>query len=220
METVLIMEDFQNPGGSGAPCGANAEYLTVVLAGGDALCRRLGPVLSGGVGVDVVAGCTVRGLLCDQLAIGPDYVEGRIQTVFLNGKPVDDIDAARVGERCTLALSAAMPGLVGATMRRGGRYAVLRKDISHTGEADCPLEPEPICLTLKLFNLIAAELAPVLLKRGVWIDGDGLADHMALMGKAVWDVVASARINEIPAGQEAIVSALRGQRVYLRVASP
>ena len=36
-----------------------------------------------------------------------------------------------VGHGDTLALSAAMPGLVGATMRRGGYFAGLRANISH-----------------------------------------------------------------------------------------
>jgi len=206
--------------GVDSPCAGSDGALTVEMTGGGLLIRRLALLFSGGVGVDVVSGCTVRELLCGQLGIAPDYVEGRLQTVFLNGKPVDDIDAARAGAGDMLALSAAMPGLVGATMRRGGRYAVLRQEISYTGEADCHLNPEPICLTLKLFNLIASELAPVLLQRGVWIDGDRLAEHMTLIGSAVWDAVTGARIDGAPAGQEALALALRGRRVQLQVASP
>ncbi|MFH1980719.1 MAG: hypothetical protein ABIL58_02630 [Pseudomonadota bacterium] len=202
-----------------SPCAREGEFIIVELTGREALLRQLRLLFSGGVGIEVVAGCTVREMLCGQLGIAPDYVEGRLQTVFLNGKPVDDIDAARAGAGDMLALSAAMPGLVGATMRRGGRYAVFRQGITYTGEADCPLDPEPICLTLKLFNLIAAELAPVLLKRGVWIDGDRLADHMALMGSAVWDAMAGARIDGTPAGQQTLALALRARRVHLRVES-
>lgn len=215
------MTEANNPStGTASPCAGEGGFITVELTGGETLLRQLRLLFSGGVGVDVVAGCTVRELLCGQLGIAPDYVEGRLQTVFLNGKPVDDIDAARAVAGDMLALSAAMPGLVGATMRRGGRYAVFRQGITYTGEADCHLNPEPICLILKLFNLIASELAPVLLQRGVWIDGDRLAAHMTLMGSAVWDALTGARIDGAPAGQEALALALRGRRVLLRVASP
>ena len=55
---------------------------------------------------------------------------------MLDGKPVDDIGAALVQDGSTLALSAAMPGLVGATLRRGGAYSSFRSAITYheTGE--------------------------------------------------------------------------------------
>lgn len=210
-------EDTQISGRAKNPCAGEDEFITVELTGSETLLRQLGLLFSGGVGVDVVSGCTVRELLCGQLGITPDYLEGRLQTVFLNGKPVDDVDAARAGAGDMLALSAAMPGLVGATMRRGGRYAVLRQEISYTGEADCLLNAEPICLTLKLFNLIASELAPVLFQRGVWIDGDRLVGHMALMGAALIAEIQLAEVDGNPIVVEGLAPALRGARVRLRL---
>jgi len=41
-----------------------------------------------------------------------DYVTQRISTIFLDGKPVDDIDTLLVRDGAVLSLSAAMPGLV------------------------------------------------------------------------------------------------------------
>ncbi len=214
------MEITRNPSRGDGPCSGKADYLTVTLTGSEILFKRLGPILSGGFGVDVVSGCTVRGLLTDELAIDPDYVEGRLQTVFLNGKPVDDIDAARVVDGDVLALSAAMPGLVGATMRRGGRYAVLRQDISHTAEPDCPLSPKPICLTLKLFNLIAADLSPGLLDRGVWMDGDRLADYVRLMEGGVRASLIEIRVDTKVISFNALTTLIIGKRVLLSVIQP
>jgi len=81
--------------------------------------------------VNIQTGCSVKELICNQLGIAEDYLEKRIQTIFLNAKAVDDLDSTIVSDDSTLALSGAMPGLVGVTMRRGGFYASLRNQISH-----------------------------------------------------------------------------------------
>lgn len=203
--------------GGNSPCIDTNTVVRVLLTGSELVYRRLAPLFSGGVGVDVLSGCTVRSILTEQLDITPDYVEGRLQTIFLNGHPVDDIDAARIGDKDVLALSAAMPGLVGATMRRGGRYAVLRQDISHKAEADCPLDAGPMCLTLKLFNLIAAELAPAMFQRGVWLDGDRLSHQMALMGRHLWETLSEAIVDGVAAEPETIPAQVQGRAVWLQV---
>jgi hypothetical protein len=56
-------------------------------------------------------------VLCDQFQVETDYLENRIKTIFLDGKPVDDEDKAVLKNGSTLALSAAMPGLVDSTFR-------------------------------------------------------------------------------------------------------
>ncbi|MGA7578419.1 MAG: hypothetical protein ACLQUW_01255 [Desulfobaccales bacterium] len=86
---------------------------------------RFFPLCQQGFLVQVPGSGSIRTILCRHLGLAPDYLEGRIQTIFLNGKPVDEIDTAVVGQGDTLALSAAMPGLVGATMRRGGTFCRL-----------------------------------------------------------------------------------------------
>src|SRR6185369_18094764 len=93
--------------------------------------RAFYPMLQQGVNVPATVGCTLKSLLCDQFAIPADYVTDRITTVFLDNRPVDDLDRAIVQDGSRVTLSAAMPGLVGATMRRGGFYAALRQGISH-----------------------------------------------------------------------------------------
>jgi len=73
-----------------------------------------------GVLLGVPVGCPIRALLREVLGLTDEYIEARLQTVFLDGKPVDDIDGPLSGTGATLALAPAMPGLMGAMLRRGG----------------------------------------------------------------------------------------------------
>lgn len=131
------------------------------------------PILQKGVTVPAMAGCTLKSLLCDQFAIPADYVTDRITTIFLNNHPVDDLDSAIVRDGSRLALSAAMPGLVGATMRRGGYYAALRQGISLAAESGSA-DGECGAVRLKLFNLLLAELGPLVLARGLILEQNEL----------------------------------------------
>ena len=130
-------------------------------------------LLSQGFTVKVRVGCTMRELLHRQLGLSADYIEQRLQTIFLDGKAVDNIDTAVVRNGSTLALSAAMPGLAGATLRRGGAYASMRSQISH-GKSPLSDHIKEGELVLKLFNLVVRELGSMFLAKGVWIKGKNL----------------------------------------------
>ena len=71
---------------------------------------RLAPLAREGVEVLVRPGRTLRETLVLDLGICPDCVEERIKTVFLDGSPVDDLDADAARPGCALALAAAMAG--------------------------------------------------------------------------------------------------------------
>ena len=81
---------------------------------------------------------------------------------------MDSIDSAIIREGSTLALSSAMPGLVGAGMRRGGYYSVLRNTITYNEPGDCKPEKEGL-LKIKIFNLLLPQLGPIFLERGVYV---------------------------------------------------
>jgi len=129
-------------------------------------------------------GCSVKEFLCNRMFIEQDYLDNRIQTIFLNGKPVDDINSAIVKDGSSISLSAAMPGLAGATMRRGGTLASMRSGISHvsaeTSEDSCEGK-----VTIKFFNLISKELGPEFLNRGIIIDGKTLAGFITTNRKII-----------------------------------
>ena len=133
------------------------------------------PLLQKGVSVPATVGCTLRSLLCDQFAIPADYLTDRITTIFIDNHPLDDLDRTIVQDGSRVTLSAAMPGLVGATMRRGGFYAALRQGISHVTDSGAAKDA---CgeIRLKLFNLLLAEIGPLVLARGVILEQCELAD--------------------------------------------
>lgn len=129
------------------------------------------PLLQQGVRVEARVGCDIQSLLCDQFQVAPEYLADRVSTIFLNGKPVDDVGSAVVTDGATLALSAAMPGLVGATFRKAGCLASFRNTISYRNEATPAAACEDGFITLKLFNMLLPELGPQYLAHGVWTRG-------------------------------------------------
>ena len=134
-------------------------------------------LLGHGFKVNVQTGCSIKELLCNQLGIDEDYLSARIQTIFLNARVVDDVKSAIVTEGSVLALSGAMPGLVGAILRSGGMYAGMRSQISHdVSEARPPKGSAPI--TLKLWNLVVKELGPTFLQNGIIIKGEALQEFI------------------------------------------
>src|SRR4030042_1220880 len=126
------------------------------------------PILQKGFVLQAQVGCSVKTFLLEELRLSKEYIERRIQTVFLDGQAVDDVDRVTVRNGAVLALSGALPGLLGAALRRGGFYAALRSQIT------CKQNQESQAIgkgqmTLKLFNLTVRELGPSLLERGIGI---------------------------------------------------
>jgi hypothetical protein len=143
------------------------------------------PLLQQGFAARARVGFSIREILCDQFGIRPDYLSGRVTTIFLNSRAIDDPASSRVAAGATLALSAAMPGLVGATMRCGGYYAAMRSDITHQELAgDGPRENGEI--RIKLFNLLMAELGPGFLLRGILLPAGELAEFFAARPRDFW----------------------------------
>ena len=79
-------------------------------------------LLQQGLRIETPVGGSVQDFLIRQLGLNPEVIDEKIQTIFLNGKAVDDPGQAFLTDGASLALSGALPGLVGATMRRGGFY--------------------------------------------------------------------------------------------------
>ena len=142
------------------------------------------PLLQRGVTVQATVGCSLQELLSDQLGIPADYVAGRITTIFLNNSPVDDL-GSMIPEGARIALSAAMPGLVGAVMRRSGFYAALRQGITHA-ESCSALAAGSGSVSIKLFNLLLPEIGPLILAHGVLLprgELDGLLSELSASGR-------------------------------------
>lgn len=128
--------------------------------------------------------CSVAAFLREELKAGEEIIE-KIQSIILDGKPVDDLESALIKDNAVLALSAAMPGLVGATLRRGGTYSSFRNAITYheTGET-CSVKEG--CVSIKLFNLLMAELGPGLLRRGVFLKKSTFLHFVAGLSRDFW----------------------------------
>ena len=175
------------------------------------------PLLGQGFTLKIQTGISVRDLLCRQIGISDDYLDQRIQTIFLDGKVVDNVDTAVIRQGSTLALSAAMPGLAGATLRRGGAYAAMRSQISHKNN---PVDNSAGngTVMLKLFNLVALELSPMFLKQGIWIDGKSLDHFFKRVPDFFWDECLTAEINGIPQDVRKIsIMRLSQEQVFLKL---
>jgi hypothetical protein len=154
------------------------------------------PLLTKGFRVKTKVGCSVRELICRHLGLSADYMDHRIQTIFLDGKAVDNVEDAVVDEGATLALSAAMPGLAGATLRRGGPYAAMRHQITHEGRSEEATTRDGTVI-LKLFNLVAKEIGSVFLTQGIQIDGKKMQRHFLNLPEHFWEKCHAVRIEGI-----------------------
>ncbi len=127
-----------------------------------------------GVMFETSEGTTINDLLCEQLMVDAGYLSRMIRTIFLNGKPVDDVKTATIKDGSIIALSPAMPGLVGATFSRGTVLSSLRSSITHKDETNAIQSGLPALVKIKLFNLIIKGLGPDFLKKGVWLEKDDI----------------------------------------------
>ncbi len=195
--------------------GADRLHLTLRMDG----IPLFFPLLQKGFMLEARVGCSVRALLLDQLGLSAEYIERRIQTIFLDGKPVDDLDRATIRDGSTLALSSALPGLLGATLRRGGYYAAMRSQITHRAEDVSQLITDGRII-MKLFNLLLGELGPQFLERGIWVKAEDLSVLLkklqAELFQGYWD--ASSKGERI-APEKLRVKEWKGGWIFLQVES-
>lgn len=194
---------------------ASAAPLKLTLTmSGNAVSRFL-PILGEGILLKGLGGETVEDFLLKAGAVSPVYLKERVQTVFLNGKALDDFSAAQVADGDCLALSAAMPGLAGAVLRRGGFYAAMRQQISHEAQTQTAAAGE-ISVILKLFNMVARELGPEFLKQGVLVSGDQLRNFVERQGRWAWNGCLAAEADGQPVKVSQIAELVRG-REWIRL---
>ncbi len=151
-------------------------------------------LLQRGFRVATRVGISVETILTREFGLDKDSLD-RIQTVFLDGKAVDDLESSFVKDGSVLALSSAMPGLVGATLRRGGYYAGLRSHITSSEETPECIQAKQGLITLKLFNLLIRALGPVFLKKGILVERNALWDFLAGQPSSFWMSCREARLD-------------------------
>jgi len=160
---------------------SEGSHLRLAFMVNEPLVAQFFLLLQQGVLIRRRVGGSIDTFLREEIGAGPAMIE-KIQSIVLDGKPVDDIVSALVHEGSVLALSAAMPGVVGATLRRGGAYASLRSGITYheTGKACMAGER---WVTIKVFNLLMADLGPGLLRQGVLVKTTDLTEMLEERGE-------------------------------------
>ncbi len=132
-------------------------------------------LLRRGFMIRVQAGTPLRTILTRDLGFSGEHDLEGIQTILLDGAPVDDLQTPLPRGSSTLALSAAMPGLLGACLRREGAYAGLRGSITHSASGGAGGDGTQD-LRIRLYNVLAEQWGPRFLVRGIRVEAAELGD--------------------------------------------
>lgn len=181
--------------------------------------KAFSPLLQKGVNVRIPAGQSIHRLLQAHLGLKPSYIQERIATVLLDGKPVDDLEGTSLEPASVLALSGAMPGLAGAALRKEGELKAFRLSVTHREKERSSSSQEGI-LVLKLFNVLMDELAPAVLEKGIYLPMREGKDFFQSLPKDFWEGCRKATIDGKEMHPEAlkeIISKAPQQEVFLRV---
>ena len=198
--------------------GTNAmpDDQHIILTASTDLLRLFYQLLEQGFLLKAPVGCSVREFICRHLAVDHRYLEERVQTIFLDQKPVDDLDAAVISKEAVVALSAAMPGLAGATLRKGGRYAAMRNRISCEVVPDRPSN-QTTTVVVKFFNIVARELGRYRFEQGIRIPSKNLVWFFKKFPDAVSAGTIAARINGMPTDPATIGANSWPPEVFLQI---
>ena len=154
----------------------------------------------------------------EQAGFSGKYLEQKVQTVFLDGSAVDDLDRAIVKDGCAIGLSAAMPGLAGAILRKGSPISGLRsKTAAATGPGSSAGEIGTV--RLKLFNRVAEEMGPELLHKGILLKISDFENFMAGRPGLLEEAVLEAELDGAPISPAELLGGewIRSDYLVLRI---
>ncbi|MGO9612524.1 MAG: hypothetical protein ACLPX5_05780 [Dissulfurispiraceae bacterium] len=185
--------------------GSGLSHLCFVVD--ETLISRFLLLLQRGFIIKAHVGCNVRIFLLEEIGLNSATIE-TIQSVILNGKPVDDLDSAIIRDGSSLALSAAVPGLVGATLRRGGKYSSFRRTITYE-ETGLRCSTSEGFVRMKLFNLLLDSLGRDFLRKGIYLSTADFKDFLADQPSDFWLGCRDVFLNGKAVGLEALESVVR-----------
>jgi hypothetical protein len=163
-------------------------------------------LLGQGVRLTITTGRNLRQVLVDQIGFEPDYLQNRLQTIFVNARPIDDVEHVIIEPDAVIALSAAMPGLVGAVLRRGGYLSAMRRGISQDAQAsNAPNEMQGF-VTLKLFNTVAREKGAAVLQKGIWLTREEAGDLLSQLISGHGERITQIRLDDAPISADHLLS--------------
>jgi hypothetical protein len=130
-------------------------------------------------------GISIEEFLTRQIGLSREYIGHKISAIFLDGKIVHDIGSAIIKEGSVLALSSALPGFVGATLRSASSYESF-SEFSSSSEINAPDRRESGVFCVKLFNLPMCELGPSFLKRGILLRSASIEGFLKTQLDTFW----------------------------------
>ena len=130
--------------------------------------ERFTTLLQSGIIIEKKHAISVGEFLTSLPGFSQQYIADRVETIFLNGIPVDDLEKMITGNQPVLAISAAMPGLAGAIFRKNSFHSALRTH-GNLSEKNQVEGNRKISVLLKLFNVVAREKGKGLLAKGCLI---------------------------------------------------
>ena len=188
--------------------------VTLSLNTGKNVADKIATLLQRGFELPVTHPVTIAELLTGLPGFSTEYIIDRVQTIFVNGL-AEDNTGRELAAGDTLALSAAMPGLAGAIFRRGGQHASLRTRPEATRRPDVN---QSGYITLKLFNMVATETGPQLMKAGVLIRGTILTRFLDRQAERILPIIEHAEVDNITLEPDELADALIDNRlIFLKV---
>lgn len=142
-------------------------------------------LLQQGVNLAVTVELPLREVLVNGVGLPPDFVEQEVETVFLDGHPVDDIDAQYVHDGARISLASGLPGAAGIAMRRNSPYAALRGAIT-AGASQAERAPCPGTVAVRLFGMVMQKAADSLLARGVQAQAAAVGQILPLIDEGAY----------------------------------
>lgn len=159
--------------------------------------------LQNGFFVKAEVGCTMEDFFLNQLNLSPEYVQTRIQGIFLDGKPADHIDTAIIRDGTRLTLSGTMPGLAGMALK-SGPLAVFRHGITHRETGDYTYSGDGY-VQLKLLNLLMKDMGPELLRKGIYTYSAELTGFLGNLSAEFWQGCKTVSLNDRDVAPEMIL---------------
>lgn len=129
--------------------------------------------LQEGFFVETESGITLFTFLTESCSIPDNYIRDKVKTIFHNGNPIDNVYSVKLLNDSVVAISGAMPGIVGAMMRMGSPYASMRESITEKG-GDIVNTGVNIHVKLKLFNVILDDLGTRFIESGIILERENI----------------------------------------------
>lgn len=128
-------------------------------------------IMQSGVGYQCTVGISVSEFLQNVMCLSEDRI-ATIESVLIDGMPVDSPDETILPDGCRLALAAGLPGAAGLAMKINSGFKALRPGITY--RQNDIRDPRPGRITLLLYALVLPTLAPGVLRHGVYATRDQL----------------------------------------------